>query len=322
MWFDKLTTNEIKYLPFALSLSKDLFRTSFTVIQDSADNTMFQRTVRSPVRFQGLGLHTAGHHEICIKPASVNFGVIFRKFAEDGSFEDIHASWKNTKDLPLCTCISNDQVSHVRTIEHLMAALYACEIDNALIEVQGSEVPILDGSALPFVEAILQVGVEEQSAPRRVHVIEKTFNVTEANRFIKIEPGDDEGLYLDLKISLAKIGTLRWAGIMSPQIFRDEMAGARTFGRLRNGFLAKLTRFKKDPICLGANTRSALVIVGDKVINRGGLRMPDEYVRHRVLDLMGDLMLAGCHFQGKITAESTAHRLNHQLLQQIFSEQR
>ncbi len=279
-----------------------------------------QSTIKQPVSFKGRGLHTGKRSRITVHPANENTGVLFKRIDKAGKNTEILAHWKNTKKLPLCTCIvSHENGVHIRTIEHLMAAFYACGIDNALVEIHGSEVPIMDGSSEPFIKAITKIGTVEQSKPRKIYQLKKSYKVTEAGKSITIEPA--ENLSINVTISLKTIGRLNWSGEVTPALFKDQIAPSRTFGRLKNGLLAQLTRFSKDPICLGANTSSALVVVrGDKVLNKGGLRMPNEYVRHRVLDLMGDLMLSGGHVHGKITAVSPAHRLTHELLQKIFSD--
>jgi len=286
---------------------------------NSSNNFVLQGTIKSPVSFKGRGLHTGKRSHITIHSADENTGIVFKRIDKagrdnNGNATEILAHWKNTKKLPLCTCIaSSENGIHVRTIEHLMAALYACRIDNALVEIHGSELPIMDGSALSFVTEINKSGVETQKSPRKIIPVTKVLEVHEDNKHIKIEPAD--GLFVDVTISLQKIGRLNWSGEITPEIFLEQISAARTFGRLKNGMLAQLTRFSKDPICLGANTNSAVVVVrGDKVLNKGGLRMPDEYVRHRLLDLVGDLMLSGGYVQGKITALSPAHRLTHELL--------
>ncbi len=283
----------------------------------SSNNLALQGTIKSPVSFKGRGLHTGKRSHITVHPADENSGIVFKRIDKKGQGTEILAHWKNTKKLPLCTCIvSPDNGIHVRTIEHLMAAFYACRIDNAVVEVHGSELPIMDGSALEFVTEIDKAGVDVQKSPRKIISVTKFFEVREGKKYIKLEPAD--GLFVDVTISLRKIGRLNWSGEITPEIFLEQVSAARTFGRLKNGMLAQLTRFSKDPICLGANTSSAVVVVrGDKVLNKGGLRMPDEYVRHRLLDLVGDLMLSGGHIHGKITARSPAHRLTHELLSKL-----
>lgn len=279
----------------------------------------WQGTLSQPVSFSGAGLHTGKKAQITVYPAEVNTGIVFRRVDKAGQGTEIPAHWRYTKELPLCTCISRDGVIHVRTIEHLMAAFYACGIDNVRVDVKGTEIPILDGSAKLYIEGLDSVGIIPQAISRPIFRVTQPLEFSEGDsRKISIEPADH--LAFDLTISLAKIGRLNWCGEITPDLFKQEAAQARTFGRLKNGLLAQLTRFNKDPICLGANMKSAVVIVGDKAINKEGLRMPNEYILHRVLDLVGDLMLAGGHIQGKITATSTAHRLNHGLLRMIFAE--
>jgi len=287
--------------------------------KDSALITL-QGTIKQPVSFKGRGLHTGKRTQITIYPADVNTGIQFKRIDKAGKNTTVLAHWKNTKKLPLCTCIvSSENGVHIRTIEHLMAAFYACGIDNALVEVNGTELPIMDGSSVAFVEQMNSVGVSRQNTSQKIIQITKNYEVKEEGKIIKIEPS--KSLYIDVTISLKKIGRLNWRGEMTPEIFSEQISAARTFGRLKNGMLAQLTRFSKDPICLGANTSSAVVVVkGDKVLNKGGLRMPDEYVRHRILDLVGDLMLSGGHVQGKITAVSPAHRLTHSLLEKVSED--
>lgn len=276
-----------------------------------------QGTIKQTISFKGCGLHTGKRSQISILPAKENTGIVFHRVDKAGKDTKILAHWKNTKKLPLCTCIASPENGvHVRTIEHLMAAFYACGIDNALVEVNGSELPIMDGSSAPFIKQIKLADVEVQSAHRKIIKVNQSFEVNDGDRVLRIEPADS--LSVDVTITLRKIGRLNWKGELSPDVFSGEIAQARTFGRLKSGLMAQLTRFSKDPICLGANTKSAIVISGgDKVLNKGGLRVPDEYVRHRLLDLVGDLMLSGGHVQGKITAISPAHRMMHELLSQI-----
>jgi UDP-3-O-[3-hydroxymyristoyl] N-acetylglucosamine deacetylase len=275
-----------------------------------------QATISSPLNFHGPGLHTAKKNTITLLPAPVDHGIVFRRIDKKAVGTEITANWQSTKTMPLCTCIVANNGHHVRTIEHLMAAFYACGIDNIIVEVDGDEIPVLDGSAKPFIKEITQQKIIKQQKPRSIFSVTEKVEFTEGQRSISIEPAD--ALYLDITITLVKFGCLYWSGKITPEIFKDEMANARTFGRLRNGLLAKLTRFQKDPICLGANTNTAVVLVGNKAINKGGFRMTDELILHRALDLVGDLMLSGGHIHGKITAKSPAHRLNQGLLQNIF----
>jgi len=282
-----------------------------------------QGCINHPIELKGPGLHTAKQHKIKILPAPVNSGIRFVKIVKKwGGVKNkitIPAVWQSVKELPLCTCLVSDEGYQIRTIEHLMAAFYACGIDNAIVEVEGSEIPILDGSAQVFIDAIDKVGVKPQSHTKVMYQVTDTIEFSEDRRSVKIVPADQ--LELDISISLSHFGLLNWQGIVTPEIFKNEMSSARTFGRLKNGLLAKLTRFQKDPICLGANMKTALVIDNkNNILNKDGLRMQNEIIYHRVLDLIGDLMLANGHVIGKITAKSSAHRLNHGLLKKLFTE--
>ncbi len=277
-----------------------------------------QATIVAPLSFKGAGLHTAKRHTITLLPAPVDSGIIFRVVKKKGLDIEIPALWQNTKNLPLCTCLVSDTGEQVRTVEHLMAAFYACGISNIIVEVEGEEIPIMDGSAKPFIEGIDKVGLTQQNETQKIFQVTSKAEYVEGKRFVRIEPADS--LYLDLAISLTNFGRLHWRGEITPETFKQEIASARTFGRLKNGLLAQLTRFQKDPVCLGANTKTAVVIVKDKAINKGGLRMENELIFHRALDMVGDLMLSGGIIQGKITANSPAHRLNHGLLKTIFEQ--
>lgn len=278
-----------------------------------------QHTLTNAVSFTGVGLHTGKQAQVIVRPAPVANGIVFRHVADSGVTTDIPATWQHTTLMPLCTCLISANSVYIRTVEHLLAACYACGIDNAMIEVHGNEIPLLDGSSFPIVTLFNQAGIQNQLHPKKRIRVLKTIRVEEKNRYLQIEAAHD--FSVDLSIHLAKWGELRWQGVLTPSIFKEQIIAARTFGRLTNGLLAKLlTSFSKTPVCLGANLNNSLVLLGSRIINRGGLRMPDEFVRHRILDLMGDLMLAQAPLLGKITGFSTAHRLNQQLLNKLLND--
>lgn len=229
------------------------------------------------------------------------------------------ATWQNVRDMPLCTCLAAENGAQVRTIEHLMAAFYGCGIDNAFVEVHGRELPILDGSAKPWVELIQDGGIKRLKSPRRRLVLKKTIQVAEGNRCISIEPS--KATRVRLRTSTKGFGRMVWRGPMKREVFLQEIAPARTFGRLSQGLAARLlTALAPNPLCQGASLKTAVVISRGRVLNPEGLRYPDEFVRHRVLDLMGDLMLTGADLVGTITAKSPIHRLNRKLIEAIFAD--
>ena len=278
-----------------------------------------QGTIKQPISFEGKGLHTGKFAKITIYPAVENTGIVFQRIDKAGKNTKIYANWKNIKQLPLCTCVASENNIHVRTIEHLMAAFYACGIDNALIKIKGSEIPILDGSAKQFIARINEAGVQQQFAKRSIYRFTEKIEIKEDNhRQIIVEPSDD-GLIIDITVLISEVGAQKWTGKVTPEFFSEQISSSRTFGHLRDGLFAQLSRFTSTPVCLGANTKTAVVLGKQgKILNKEGLRSPDELVKHRLLDLVGDLMLSGGHIQAKITTVGSVHRLTHQLLREAF----
>lgn len=278
-----------------------------------------QGTVTRPLDQAGPGLHSGGQQRVIIRPAEAGTGILFRHIDRRGRITDIPGLWNHVRDMPLCTCLAAENGVRVRTIEHLMAAFYGCGVDNAIVEVCGKEVPILDGSARPWIESIQSAGVRSQGQPRRRIALRKTVQVADDHRFIKMEPS--QRLRLRLRTSTKGFGKMLWRSPMKRDVFVKDIAAARTFGRLGQGLAARLlTKVAPHPLCQGASMKTAIVISRGRVLNPEGLRYPDEFVRHRVLDLMGDLMLAGAELVGTITARSPVHRLNRRLLEAIFAD--
>jgi UDP-3-O-[3-hydroxymyristoyl] N-acetylglucosamine deacetylase len=201
-----------------------------------------------------------------------------------------------------------------------LAACYGCGLDNAIIDVRGGEIPLLDGSAKPFIESIMGVGIERQPAKRKTIKITKTLQVEDGPRWVKVEPNDS--LRLAVQTYFQPFGRLPWwEQDICRESFAGEIAPARTYGLLGEGLAAKLTTwFWRDPICLGVNSRNAISVWRGRVVTPGGLRYPDEYSRHRVVDWIGDLMLAGADFQAKFTCFSPTHHLARRTLEAIFSD--
>jgi UDP-3-O-[3-hydroxymyristoyl] N-acetylglucosamine deacetylase len=280
---------------------------------------MEQGTVSREVSFEGRGLHTGRKSRISVRPAPVGQGIVFLQLGHRGSVATIKADWRNVRDLPLCTCLTDGTRQQVRTVEHLLAAFYGSGIDNAIVEVRGSEIPLLDGSAKPFMDA-LRGAVEKQSAMRRVIRIIKPLQVRDGPRWIKVEP--HEGFRIDVQTHVKPFGMLPWWGReIDRASFADEIAPARTFGSLTGALIAKLTTWcLRDPLCMGTSRRNAVAIFRGRVVTPGGLRFQDEFSRHRVLDFVGDLMLAGADFRAKFTCFSPVHRLARKTLESIFGD--
>ena len=228
---------------------------------------------------------------------------------------EIPAKVCNVKNLTLCTVIGNEAGTTVSTVEHLLAALRGLQIDNCIIEIDSKEVPIMDGSAAPFVEAIDRVGIRELAAPRRFLKVLKTVRVEEGECWGELSP--HSGFHLDIEIDFPSpiIGQQRLSLEMSPGVFRNELANARTFG-----FMSDVERLWKAGLALGANLTNTVAIGDDRIMNREGLRDPQEFVRHKMLDAVGDLSLSGHPMLGAYRSVRGGHRLNSLVLQKLLED--
>ena len=276
-----------------------------------------QATLGAPFERSGRGLHTGAHATVRVTPAPVGHGIVFRRRLRGGRQTDVPALWRYRESQPLCTAIRREGVM-VRTIEHLMASLSALEIDNALAEIDAEELPIFDGSAVPWCEAIRAAGRTEQDAACRLIRVTRPVAVEDGRRRLRIGPGP--GLHVTGHIALAHFGPLDWSGAITPERFRDEIAPARSFGRYVRAMAGRAYGFAaRKPFLQGVSPRSAALLVRGRVI--GGMRVPGEPVRHRILDLLGDLALAGHPVEGRIDARHTGHELNHALVAALMRDE-
>ncbi len=265
----------------------------------------------------GRGLHTGRHATVRVAPAPSDHGLVFRRTFPGGRTVDVPASWHLRERQPLCTALRSPEGPLIRTVEHLLAALYAHRIDDALIEIDAEELPIFDGSAVPWCRAIREAGRAEGAVPRRAIRVLAPVEVVDGRRRLRIEPGD--GLRISAHLALAHFGPLDWSGAITPDGFLAEIAPARSFGRYWRAMLGRAYGFAaRKPLLQGCGVASAAMIVRGTII--GGLRVPDEPVRHRVLDLVGDLALAGRPILGRLTAVHTGHELNHALVAKLMAE--
>lgn len=276
-----------------------------------------QGTVVDDVVFTGKGLHSGKRVRVCVRPAGPDTGIVFHRIDRAGRDTRILADWRHAEPRILSSGLQADNGVRVRTMEHLLAALYACQVDNALVELDREELPLLDGSAAEFVAGLEAVGVVRQDAPRHCIRILEPVRVEEEGRWVSLLPA--ERFEADVTLTLPEVGRQRWQGRLDPAAFREEIAPARTFGRLKRAiqafFIGKLPGVQ---LCRGAGLRNALVVTRNGVLNRGGLRMPDEFVRHRILDAMGDLMLAGAPIVGRFEGLRSSHVLNQRLVRALM----
>lgn len=274
-----------------------------------------QNTLKTIAVFQGLGLHSGMPVRMTVKPAPVNHGVVFVRSDVDARDSAIPANWDHVVPSRLCTLVANAANVSVSTIEHAMAALAGCAIHNALIEIDGPEVPILDGSALSFVEGFLAAGIEAQDAPILAIRVLRTVEVRDGDALARLEPA--ELLEIDFQIDFdeAAIGRQTKRLNLANGAFVRELSDSRTFCRQID-----VDAMRANGLALGGTLENAVVFQGDRVLSPGGLRHSDEPVRHKMLDALGDLFLAGAPILGRYTGIRAGHALTNRLLRALFSQ--
>ena len=252
---------------------------------------------------------------LTFRPAPVDHGIVFRR-TDIGV--DIPARFDRVVDTRLATVIADDD-ARIGTIEHVMAALAGCGIDNAVVEVDGPEPPILDGSASPFVFLLDCAGVVAQEAPRATIEILRPVRVSDGDAFAELRPPGPGTAGLDMALSIdfpaVAIGRQALSLRLTPDTFRHELARARTFTLAQ-----EIDQLRAAGLARGGSLENAVVVDQARVLNVAGLRMPDEFVRHKLLDAVGDLALAGAPLRGRFIAHRSGHTLNHRLLQALFAD--
>lgn len=274
-----------------------------------------QNTLKSPARFTGLGLHTGLPVRMVVHPAAADHGIRFRRtdVADRDAF--VPAMWDAVTPSRLCTVVENADGVSVSTIEHVMAALAGSAIHNALIEIDGPEVPILDGSSLAFVTGFLAAGIEEQDAPIRAVRVLKAVEVRDGDAVARLEPADMLEIDFSIDFADAAIGAQSRVLNMANGAFVRELSDSRTFCRQ-----ADVDAMRANGLALGGTLENAVVIDGDRVLSPGGLRHQDEPVRHKMLDALGDLALAGGPILGRYIGVRAGHALTNRLLRALFAD--
>ncbi|MGQ0671273.1 MAG: UDP-3-O-acyl-N-acetylglucosamine deacetylase [Hyphomicrobium sp.] len=274
-----------------------------------------QTTIAREIELSGTGVHSGAPVSVTLHPAEADTGLRFVLTKRGRVTAEIAASHLNVKNCTLCTVIGDDKGATLATVEHLLAALRGLSVDNCIIEVDSREMPIMDGSSAPFVEAIDDVGIRELSARRKFIKVLKPIRVQDGDCWGELSP--HSGFHLDIEIDFDSpvIGCQRLAYEISPTVFRRELAQARTFG-----FMRDVERLWKAGLALGANLTNTIAIGEGRVMNREGLRDPLEFVRHKMLDAVGDLSLSGLPLLGAYRSVRGGHRLNASVLQALFAD--
>jgi UDP-3-O-[3-hydroxymyristoyl] N-acetylglucosamine deacetylase len=280
--------------------------------------TWRQRTLKAPIGCVGVGLHSGKRVSLTLRPANPDQGIIFRR-TDLGL--DIPARFDHVLDTRLATVLGlpKNPVARVATVEHVMAALAGSGIDNAIVELDGPETPILDGSAAPFLFLVDCAGWADQETLRSVIEIRRTVRVTDGDAFAELRPANPGMHGLDMALSIdfsaAAIGRQALSLRLTPDSFRQDLARARTFA-----LAEEVAQLQAAGLALGGSLDNAIVVDQARVLNPTGLRMPDEFARHKLLDAVGDLALAGAPLRGRFVAHRSGHALNNRLLRALFAD--
>lgn len=276
-----------------------------------------QRTLKRIVQATGVGLHTGKKVTLTMCPAPANTGIIYRR-TDLNPPVDFPADAKSVRDTMLCTCLVNEDNVRISTVEHLNAALAGLGIDNLVIEVDAAEIPIMDGSASPFVFLLLDAGIEELSSAKKFLRLKETVRVEDGDKWAELSPFN--GFSLDFTIDFnhpaIDSSTQRYAMNFSAENFVRDISRARTFG-----FMRDIEYLQSKGLCLGGSFDCAIVVDDYRVLNEDGLRFEDEFVRHKMLDAIGDLFMCGHNIIGAFTAFKSGHALNNKLLQAVLAKE-
>jgi len=273
-----------------------------------------QSTLSKSVSFTGVGLHGGKPARMAIRPAPAGAGVWFCRVDVSDRDQMIPARYDAVSDTRLCTVLANPAGVSVSTVEHVMAALAGCGVDNALIDIDGPEIPIMDGSAQVFVDAIQTAGLSFTDTPRRALRILSPVMVERGDARAELHPADAFAMDFSIAFDDAAIGRQRHAMTLDADGFARDLADCRTFTRL-----AEIEQLRAHGLALGGSLDNAVVVDGARVLNPGGLRRPDEFVRHKMLDAVGDLALAGAPIIGRYVGDKAGHALTNTLLRALFA---
>lgn len=271
-----------------------------------------QTTLKTNVTFEGTGLHSGEVVRVVLHPATANTGIVFRRTDVTGQ-PKLPAVWRDVIVSPLNTRLSNSDGVTISTIEHIMAALAGCGVHNVLVDVDGPEVPILDGSAASFVRGIVEAGLTRLSAPLRAIEVLREITVSDGAAFATLSPSTTLQIDFEIDFADAAIGRQRKTLNMANGAFVRELCDSRTFCRS-----ADVDAMHANGLALGGSVENAVVVDGDKVLTPGGLRHPDEAVRHKMLDALGDLYTAGAPILARYTGTRAGHAMTNKLLRALF----
>lgn len=273
-----------------------------------------QRTLKNAIHCSGIGLHSGAKVSMTLHPAPANHGIVFRR-SDIADSKDISADWRSAVETPMCTTLVGADGAKVATVEHLLSAFSGSGIDNAIVELNGPEVPVMDGSAAPFVFLMECAGTVAQGAARRILEIRKPVTVSDPHRSVTLAPG--QGLWIEFEIDFdsGAVARQEWAIQVTQANYKRDVSRARTFG-----FLREVDELREMGLGRGGSLDNTVVVDGGGILNAGGLRYGNEFVRHKVLDMIGDLYLAGAPVAGRVRGSRSGHALTLRLLKALFAD--
>ena len=274
-----------------------------------------QRTVAEEISCTGIGLHSGKKVNLTIKPAPQNSGISFERIDISPSCK-VKASFDNVVDTNMATTIGLNGYS-VSTVEHIMAAFFGMGIDNALVQIDGGEIPIMDGSSAPFIFLLKNAGVTIQNSHKRFLLVKKSVKVKDGNRSVQLNPSNELKITYKIDFDHPLIKDQSYEISFSKSSFVDEISRARTFG-----FLRDVQTLRNNGLAKGGSLDNAIVVDEFRVLNEDGLRYKTEFVRHKLLDFIGDLAILGCIPIGHFVVERSGHSLNQKLLKQFMTQER
>ncbi len=274
-----------------------------------------QRTIAASIRFVGIGLHTGKHVTMRILPAAADNGISFTRRDLPKSENRFLAKWDQVSGTVMSTTLGNDYGHYISTVEHLLSAFSGLGIDNAEVILDGPEIPIVDGSAMPYVSALNNAGIKPLDTPRDVYVIRRPVRVQQGERWAELLPDTMPRITVSIEFQQHDIGHQCMSFCLSPTTFSREIAPARTFG-----FAEHLRHLRDQGLALGGSIKNAILLEQGRVMNVEGLRFADEFVRHKALDVIGDLALAQLPIIGHYRAHRSGHKLNNELLTMLMHD--
>lgn len=276
-----------------------------------------QRTLKQSVKATGVGLHTGKKVELILRPMPANTGIIYRR-TDINPVVDFHANADSVKDTMLCTALVNKDGVRISTVEHINAALASMGIDNVMVEVNAPEIPIMDGSAASFLHLIMEAGIEYLNVPKKFLRVKEVVRVEDGEKWAEIRPSNKFSIDFTIDFNHPAIDSTasRYKLDFSADNFLRDISRARTFG-----FMKDIEYLQSQGLCLGGSLNCAIVLDNYNVLNPEGLRYPDEFVRHKILDTVGDLFMCGHNMLGEVVAYKSGHSLNNKLLRAVLANQ-